>query len=316
MVNIVIIGAGQLGSRHLQGLKLADLEMNIFVMDVNDDSLQIAKNRYSQAPDNAKIHGLHLCKSISQLPPEIDLAIIATGSLIRASVTKELLKTSRVKNIVFEKVLFPAIHEYEQIENLLEQNNVNAWVNCTRRMFEHYKIIREMISGTNIIFKMTGKDWGLGCNAIHFLDLFVFFSGEKNFSLTTNLDKQIYQSKRAGYVEFTGSIAGATPNGSSYVISSLNDYEHSATISVRNEKFDIIIDEMNNKMAVNDVEQTIQTPFQSQLTGKIAEQILRQGKSDLTPFAESAQIHCRFLAPLIDFYNNLTGKNNDNCPIT
>jgi threonine dehydrogenase-like Zn-dependent dehydrogenase len=118
--NIAIIGAGQLGSRHLQGLKLAGLEMNIFVMDVNDDSLQIAKQRYEQAPDNDKIRGLQLCKSISQLPPEIDLAIIATGSLVRASVTKELLKTSQVKNIVFEKVLFPAIHEYEQIENLLE----------------------------------------------------------------------------------------------------------------------------------------------------------------------------------------------------
>jgi predicted dehydrogenase len=183
-------------------------------------------------------------------------------------------------------------------------------------MFEHYKIIRDMVAGTNIIFKMTGKDWGLGCNAIHFLDVFVFLTGEKNFSVTTNLDKQIYQSKRTGYVEFTGSIAGVTPNGNSYVISSLNDYEHSATISVKNEKSDIIIDEMNNKMMVNDVEQTIQTPFQSQLTGKIAEQILRQGRSDLTPFSESAQIHCRFLAPLIDFYNNLTGKNNDNCPIT
>jgi predicted dehydrogenase len=314
--NIAIIGAGQLGSRHLQGLKLAKLEMSIFIMDINDDSLQTAKERYEQVPENNKIRDFQLCKSITQLPSEIDLAIIATGSLVRASITKELFKTSRVRNIIFEKILFPTLHEYVQIENLLVQNNVCAWVNCTRRMFDHYKMIENMISGTNITFKMTGKNWGLGCNAIHFLDLFVFLSGEKDFSLTVNLDRQIYQSKRSGYVEFTGSIAGATPNGSRYVISSLTDYEYPSAISVKNEKFDILINEMNNKMIINGIEHIIQTPFQSQLTGIIVEQILRRGKSDLTPFAESSQIHCRFLAPLIDFYNDITGKNSDNCPIT
>jgi predicted dehydrogenase len=314
--NIAIIGIGQLGSRHLQGLKLADVEMNIFIVDVNDTSLQTARERYEQVPGNNKIHDFQLCKSIVQLPDEIDLAIIATGSLVRASVTNELLKTARVKNIIFEKVLFPVLYEYVQIENLLVQNNVHAWVNCTRRMFEHYKIIRNMVAGTNILFEMTGKNWGLGCNAVHYLDLFVFLTGEQDFSLTVNLDKQIYPSKRAGYVEFTGSIAGVTPNGSRYVISSLKDYAHPATLSIKNEKTNILIDEMNNKMIINDVEQTIQTPFQSQLTGKTAEQILRQEKSDLTPFAESTQIHCRFLAPLIDFYNDITNKNSENCPIT
>jgi predicted dehydrogenase len=314
--NIAIIGAGQLGSRHLQGLKLANLELNIFVMDVNDNSLQIAKERYEQIPENVKTHNLHLCKSIVQLPSEIDLAIIATGSLVRASITRELLEISHVKNIIFEKVLFPALHEYTQIENLLLQKNVSAWVNCTRRIFDHYTMLKKILSETKIVFKMTGKDWGLGCNAIHFLDLFVFLSGEKEFSLTMNLDKEIHQSKRAGYVEFTGTITGTAPNGSTCTISSFKEYEHPACISIQGEQHDILIEEANNKMIINGVEQTIHTPFQSQLTGKMAEQILLQGKSDLTPFFESAQIHQQFLAPLTVFYNSLTGKNSDYCPIT
>jgi predicted dehydrogenase len=314
--NIAIIGAGQLGSRHLQGLKCADLEMNIFVIDVNDDSLQTAKERYEQIPENVNVHNLYLCKSIAQLPEEIDLAIIATGSLVRASITQELLKTSKVKNIVFEKVLFPVLHEYMQIEILLAQNNVNAWVNCARRMYDHYKTLKSILSETKITFKMIGKNWGLGCNAIHFLDLFVFLSGEKEFSLTMDLDRKIHQSKRPGYVEFTGTIAGTAPNESSYIISSLKEYGYPTIISIQGEQYDILIEETSNKLIINGVEQTIHTPFQSQLTGKTVEQILKQGESDLTPFSESAQIHQQFLAPLIVFYNSIINKNGNNCPIT
>lgn len=43
MKNISIIGAGQLGSRHLQGLMTAQTEMNIWVVDQSLDSLNTAK---------------------------------------------------------------------------------------------------------------------------------------------------------------------------------------------------------------------------------------------------------------------------------
>ena len=46
MKQVAVIGAGQLGSRHLQGLKVASSPMEITVMDSNEDSLKIAKERY------------------------------------------------------------------------------------------------------------------------------------------------------------------------------------------------------------------------------------------------------------------------------
>ncbi len=46
MFNVAIIGAGQLGSRHLQGLKLSSSPLSITVMDSNDESLRVAKERY------------------------------------------------------------------------------------------------------------------------------------------------------------------------------------------------------------------------------------------------------------------------------
>jgi predicted dehydrogenase len=315
--NIAIIGAGQLGSRHLQGLKLADIEMNIYVVDVNENSLKIAKERYNQVTENIKIRVFRLIKSITQLPNEIDLVIIATGSLVRASLTKELLSTKKVQNIVFEKVLFPSLHEYTQIEDLLTKYDVKAWVNCARRMHDHYQELRketECLQSINLT--VTGKNWGLGCNAIHFLDLFVFLSNEKSFSLYLNLDNEIQQSKRVEYVEFTGEIKGANSQGSTFSISSLKEYEESSSISITGKDFNVLIEESNNKMIVNGNERLIQVPFQSQLTGKLAEQILSQGKCYLTTFEESALVHRQFMTPLIAFYNYLTGNKDDYCPIT
>ena len=48
ITNIAIIGAGQLGSRHLQGLKKAQLPMNIFVLDASEESLTICEQRYNE----------------------------------------------------------------------------------------------------------------------------------------------------------------------------------------------------------------------------------------------------------------------------
>ncbi len=43
MKNILIIGVGKLGSRHLQGLTTAQTEMNIWVVDQSLDSLMVWK---------------------------------------------------------------------------------------------------------------------------------------------------------------------------------------------------------------------------------------------------------------------------------
>lgn len=45
MYNIAIIGSEQLGSLHLQGIKTANLELSIEVVDSNIEALRIAEDR-------------------------------------------------------------------------------------------------------------------------------------------------------------------------------------------------------------------------------------------------------------------------------
>lgn len=52
MYHIAIIGAGQLGSRHLQGLKRAQIPMKIQVVNNALQALEVAEERYEQVDPN------------------------------------------------------------------------------------------------------------------------------------------------------------------------------------------------------------------------------------------------------------------------
>ena len=107
MKNVFIIGAGQLGSRHLQALKSAQNSLNIYVIDPNLESLDIAKERYESIPSINR-NKVSYCKSLNNVncKEKIDIVIIATSSNIRKDVTFDLLNKFEVKTIIFEKILF------------------------------------------------------------------------------------------------------------------------------------------------------------------------------------------------------------------
>ena len=59
---IVIVGAGQLGSRYLQGLSLCKIPLKIFIIDPNGNSLLTAKMRWNQAVNHETNHQVHFFK--------------------------------------------------------------------------------------------------------------------------------------------------------------------------------------------------------------------------------------------------------------
>ena len=145
LYNIAIIGTGQLGSRHLQGLKTASSALTITVVDSSDESLKIAKERYN-AVDEIGEKTIQYVKNIESLPAQLDLVIIATNSKSRALIVKRLLTHSSVKYLILEKVLFTQLSDYEEIGVLLKKKNVQCWVNCPRRMFGSYSMIKNSMT--------------------------------------------------------------------------------------------------------------------------------------------------------------------------
>ena len=145
MKKVSIIGAGQLGSRHLQGLKTAQSEMGIWVIDASEESLKVAKER-CEAVESKTPKTVHYEQNIDVLPQNLDLVIVATGSKPRASIIKALLAHSTVSYLVLEKFLFTRLQDYDEIEALLKEKGVKSWVNCPRRMWPSYEAIKKLIN--------------------------------------------------------------------------------------------------------------------------------------------------------------------------
>ncbi len=323
MKNIAIIGAGQLGSRHLQALASMKHPVCIQVVDSSAESLAVAEARFKEVGSNftGKI-SFHT--DISALEKQIDIAIVATNSKVRRRVVEQLTANSNVKNLILEKFLFVKSDDYQAVEKLLTEKKIKAWVNCPRRMIPFYQNLQKELSG-NVEFNASGNSWGLSCNGIHLLDLFAFLTKSDNIVLSNDLiDKTVIESKRPGYIEFTGTITGKT-GGHTFLIASFPDKTPSLRININTAAVRYSIEEgpeakvwisrLDNNWALE--EQTFNMPFQSQLTNIAADEILRTGNCSLTAYKESAELHLLFLNNLISF---LRKENNDNsideCSIT
>ena len=55
MINIAIIGAGELGGQHLQALSYLDERAIVHVVDPSEKSREIAKERFNQVYQNIRI---------------------------------------------------------------------------------------------------------------------------------------------------------------------------------------------------------------------------------------------------------------------
>lgn len=324
MYKIAIIGAGQLGSRHLQGLAKISIPAKIEVVDKSLESLSVAKERYEQVVNAKNNQSVSFFENIEDLSPNLDLVIIATNSLHRYEILLNLINKKEVKNIVLEKVVFQENDHFVNSISLLENNNINCWVNCTRRLFPFYQSLNKTINdGELISINVQGGNWGLACNSIHFLDLFSFLSQNTNISVNADfLDKKIHQSKRSGYVELTGLLVCEIGRNKMTLFN--GEEESNMIISIKTDSQLMIIDESKGKYSIaNKVsdwqweckEEKI-VNFQSELTNVLAEDILLRGKCNLTTLKDSYEIHKPFLEAICKHINIINKSNIKACPIT
>jgi|LSQX01.3.fsa_nt_gb hypothetical protein len=318
MYKVAVIGAGQLGSRHLQGLKGAASPLSITVMDNKKESLQVSKERYETIPAiGEKI--IEYVTSIQELPKELDLVIIATDSRHRAAIIKSLLEYASVRYLVLEKVLFPVLNEFEKIAALLKAKHVRCWVNCPRRMFGSYKQIKETIDISKPIYMTNAdEDWGLCCNAIHMIDLFLYLTEEISYTVETRLlNKKIEESKRSGYIEMTGALRIITPNRNELILVSEKNFKGEKNFMVENGDNIYGIFEGEGFWYYQNQKHDYAVPYQSQLTGILSDEILKTGGCSLTPFWLSSLYHKPFIEALLAKYNEIKGTpDNKLLPIT
>lgn len=295
--NILISGAGQLGSRYLQGLVKCRFPLRVYVQDIYGESLILAKQRWNEALGQESEHEVSFHTSLDALPRLLNIAIVATTADVRPRVVCEIAKQSAVRYWVLEKVL--AQNESGLDEILLHTGkSAGAWVNTPRRMMSWHQQIKAQLGGIlPLTLEVNGGRWGLACNAIHFLDLLAWWTGETLQNICTDgLAKKWQKSKRPDYMEVFGGLE-AQFSGGSRVLLRVEESAVAMSLSIRSGE--TLLWEISESDGLASRADEVAIPgrmnYQSEMTGPLVDSILEYGRCDLPTMAESIAMHRVFI---------------------
>lgn len=321
MYNIFLIGAGQIGSRHLQSLKSVKFPLDIIVIDPWSESLKLAGQRYTEASGLAH----HKIQFLNKMPSNqsVSLAIIATTSDIRSEIIKELVKKNRVRYLILEKILFNKKKDYSDIEKLLVKNKVRTWVNCPIRTMPFYHNLKDRLKNKVLFYVHSGKAVLMG-SAIHYVDYMAYLTGSTDLETDTGYLEKVIPSRRKGFLELTGTLILKFRNKGQAIFNFSGTGESPIIIDISDDSnFRAIVKDSENKAWVSSKdsgwkwsEETAQFLMQSQMTNLLAERILKTGQCDLVSYKDSAKLHLQLLEPLRLFLNKQGNKKYNYYPFT
>ena len=320
---VALIGAGELGSRHLQAIRRLRTDAVIFALDPNPAALEIAKNRAAEI-EGGRDNPIAYIEHIDDLPPTLDAAIVATTSTHRLDVMRQLLAARQVTFMILEKFLFQTISEYDEAQDLLDQHAISAWVNCPRRMMEFFKGLGALFAGSGPFhYKAAGSGWRLATNAIHHIDTIAMYAGTDTYTVdTSGLDSGYIPAQRQGFMEITGCLKGCFEDGSTFELTCSPGPGTLLETSIENEAWQVTMASnstharQKNKRTSELQEIEYQLPMQSELTNLAIESLLNTGTCELPTFAASSSLHRSLVTALIAHYGEVKNTELNRIPIT
>jgi len=320
---IAIIGAGELGSRHLQALVLLKCDFVVYVIDPEISSLERAEQRLREVDSSDDVNA-NFFVSMDDLPDQIDIAIIATNSYERMLVFRFLAEKRSIAYIVFEKILFPSLDEYSIALDLLGRKSIKAWVNCPRRMMKVFSTFEQYLSSSKPLkFNAAGLNWGMASNTIHLLDTYAMYLNQYSYQLDiSDLDNVLGKSKRGNYVEFFGTLSGEFSDGSTFSISCDAGDSWKFTNDFNSDKYSIHCDLGQNQAKVAGVTEKYNNAIelnlerQSVLSHIFIDKIIETAACELPDYEQSMQLHIPMISGLLQHYNKVTGEKVTRLPVT
>lgn len=315
--NCLLVGAGQLGSRYLQGLMGISQSLDIDVIDTSTRSLSIARQRLSQVP-RASDHRIRFSPSLDVLSKHVDLAFIVTPAHCRSDLIRAISSGFHVNSWILEKILAQSTQQLDLIRNSLRSNR-KVWVNTPRRLMVWHQSIRAQLFSDGpspLQVRVHGGSWGLACNAIHFIDLVAWWTQASVRSVIPSGLGEWFKSKRVGFYEVCGSLVVTYEDGSVLELCCHSGQEPTQ-ISVLTSQGEWLVEEsLGRCQGANGQQLYGQLNLQSAITGPLVKQILQNGNCDLPTLSESTAQHRPFLETLQNHWNESHGCQDSIVPIT
>ncbi len=318
MKKIILIGCGNIGSRHLQALVKFQYPLQIEIVENYGPSITLAKSRLDEINNN-NIHIINWYDNFELLNGVGDLVIVATLSSGRVKIIESLLDLG-YKKFLIEKLVCQSIEEYDNLLDMMKKFDAKGWVNTRCRYFKSYRKIKDLFKNKEKInLKMSSGDTGLATGAIHYLDLFLWLLDDDKIKLNGELlDTKIYPNKRGkNLIEFGGTIIGSAKNNSLISIS-FSPGISSLLVSIDDGIHKITLDEYNEKILYNSFDKKLDFKLEhvSDITTKIVGDILKNDDCLLPTINESYLSHVELFKIFSKHLEKIKKEKVKLCPIT
>lgn len=321
---IAIVGCGNIGSRHLQAVAKLPVPCSVQIVEPSEAARRLAKSRLAEVPHAKRGNDFKWNSSVQELKGEFDLSIVATSSAGRVEIINQLLELGHLRFLV-EKMVCQSAREYRSLIKRLYSFGAKGWVNTPRRYYDSYQKLKPHFrSDASIHISVLAGNEGLGSNAIHFIDLFLWFCNKKKLKLNgALLDRQLFPNKRGSdLLEFAGTITGASAGGSSLNISFLTqELEMPLLVTITSRKTCMIINESAQEMLnLGPKDRASREGFRnenvSDTTTKIANDILSRDDCLLATLKDSYSAHAELFRIFNTHIRKMTKEARELCPIT
>ena len=118
MKKIVLVGCGNIGSRHLQALTKLSGQVVVDIVENYSKSIILAKSRLEETKYNEKYFKFNWHKDFQTLDGNSDLVIIATLSESRVILIEKLLKIGYSRFLI-EKLVCQSTAEYKHLLKII-----------------------------------------------------------------------------------------------------------------------------------------------------------------------------------------------------
>ena len=322
---VLIVGCGQIGSRHLQAICCLPEILEIEVVDPSPQSLAVGQTRLEEVASRNPALTVRWLTDISQCSKEGDLCLVTTRAQGRFDLVQRIVEKLGYSSFLLEKIATQSIQEFKDLINYSRHHALKGWVHCQTRTYEVHRYIKSLLDPMEpIIFTEVAGNHGLACNGIHAADLFLFYDGTNQITLeTSRLDDEVHPSKRgSGLMDVSGFLFGRSPKGSQLILSYDRHHRLSDVNTITTPRGRFIID-LNYPMAWGCSAGRSWQPIDvtenflvSQTSKKLISLILRNEPCGLPTLEESLPAHEFILGALLPHFNRLCQREETSCPVT
>ena len=323
----LLVGCGELGSRHLQALASMPMIREIEVVEPRPEGHSLGQKRLGEIPDRLESTEIRWLNSLEEASNGGDICILATQADVRGPLLHEIAGSKDYSSFLLEKVVTPSVPEYEELLTFSKDLDLSVWVNCkSRAQYSHKRAKKRLDPNEPIYLNVFGGNHGLVTNGVHIADLFCFYDGSDRVHFDESaIDPVLHPSKRGNDLfDLSGCLKGHSDNGSRLKMTMSADHLGPVFFSIASNGYRAAINDETKclyESSAADGWEWTRIPYDenilvSHLTREFVTDIIMTGHCELPTLAECYPAHEFVLGELLGHFNRLLRTDGDRCPVT